>query len=100
MIHELETLSKLPPQVRKDVDHYCQWRGCSYSLILKADELDVWARMKRAGLINYLAARGHRLKKITQAAGVSKDFAINEIKKHREPDFPIKTTNWEDIACR
>lgn len=98
---EIETLAKLPPQVRSDIARYCEWRGCAYRAILRASEGDEYDRLKRVGLIHYLAAKGYKLKEIRIAAGVDKNTALEILEKRKEPDFRIPTTNWERMAtCR
>lgn len=101
MIQELETLAKLPPSVRADIERYCANRGYAYAAILSADRGSIWEMGRLHGLIVHLGRRGHKLREIHTAAGVTQQYAQRVLELAREQETPIKTTDWERIAtCR
>lgn len=98
MIGELETLSKLHSNVRKDVERYCAHRGYAYTAILSAKRDDIWQMGRVNGLIVHLARNGHRLQQIHTAAGVDHDYALRVIQEAKKRETPIKTTDYERLA--
>lgn len=97
MIQELETLAKLPPQVRKDIERYCAIRGCEYADILRATEGDKILR----GLIRHLAANGHSIRTVSTGTGVQPEDVYKIVKDYRADQVRIKTFNYERItSCR
>lgn len=98
MILELETLSKLPPHVRQDVESYCRMTGQPYKAILSADRACIWEMGKVHGLMTYLAALGHPLKYIHTAANTDMHYAGRVLKYWREKQTPIRTTDYERFA--
>jgi len=97
MIQELETLAKLPPSVRADIERYCALRGFAFADVLKAAQGD----HVLDGMIRHLAAKGHSLRHIHEAAGVSQAYAHQIIKDYRADQVRVRTTDWGRFAtCR